>query len=432
VLPYDRASDAWNSTGADGNTYAVSISFDANDNNNAVGAATSSDGGVTWHNQQAIQTDLDADPRQPFNDKESVTADATSPGTAYAVWDRLVLVNCGVRGRSRNSPVAEDRTWRGAQALSPAGSQSTAGAQALLCFEGPTYFSRTLDGGVTWSAPVPIVTNAPDEQTIANQIVVDPKSGRLYDFYVYFAASGRVTVEDIFSDDKGVTWSPRQTVNDLESVGIHDPQTGAPARTGDIIPEPAIDPNTGQLYVVWQDGRFNANGQDDVVISTSPPGQGLSGTWTPPQRVNLPEDRAGFTPGIKVNALGQGGVDYYSRRHRGNQPGVWPIVRYIRMSDGPAVIGAGPVATFSFTTPTHDAGPFNLLMAPNAGGFFVGDYESMTIDQDGRSFHTFFAQDNCDTTNCPSVGNPTGAPEPNTSSPPDPFDVYTNQYLKNG
>ncbi|GAC1471185.1 MAG: sialidase family protein [Chloroflexota bacterium] len=435
VLPYDRASDAWNSTGPDGNTYAVSISFDGNDNNNAVGAATSSDGGVTWHNQQAIQTDLDADPTQPFNDKESVTADPNIPGTAYAVWDRLVLVNCGVRGRSRNSPMAEDRKWRGAQSLSPAGSKSAAGNQALLCFEGPTYFSKTVDGGVTWSPPRPIVENTPDEQTIANQIVVDPKTGRLYDFYVYFAASGRVTVEDIFSDNGGTTWSPRQTINDLASVGIHDPQTGAPARTGDVIPEPAVDPNTGQLYVAWQDGRFNANGQDDVVISTSI-GGGVTGTWTAPQRVNLAEDRAGFTPGIKVNSRGQVAVDYFSMRHPDLGPGVWPIDRYIRISDGPAVVapalaGQDPAASFSFRTPTHDAGPFNLLMAPNAGGYFVGDYESMTIDRDGRSFHTFFAQDNCDTTNCPSVGNPTGAPEPGTSSPPDPMDVYTNQYFKN-
>ena len=35
------------------------------DNNNAVGAATSSDGGLTWENQQAIITDVDSDPTLP-------------------------------------------------------------------------------------------------------------------------------------------------------------------------------------------------------------------------------------------------------------------------------------------------------------------------------------------------------------------------------
>ena len=57
----------------------------------------------------------------------------------------------------------------------------------------------------------------------------------------------------------------------------------------------------------------------------------------------------------------------------------------------------------------------------------------MAVDRDGRSFHTFFAQANCDTTNCPAVGTP--APATGTVLAPlskqDPFDVYTNTYFKN-
>jgi hypothetical protein len=62
----------------------------------------------------------------------------------------------------------------------------------------------------------------------------------------------------------------------------------------------------------------------------------------------------------------------------------------------------------------------------------------MAIDRDGKSFHSFFASTNCDTTNCPAVGYPappTGtfvATGEKTSSPPDPFDVYSNQYYKQG
>ena len=75
------------------------------------------------------------------------------------------------------------------------------------------------------------MANAPDEQTIANQIVVDHQTGRPYDFYAYFAASGRLTVEDIFSDDKGATWSPRQTVSDLDTVGSRTPASSSSATT---------------------------------------------------------------------------------------------------------------------------------------------------------------------------------------------------------
>ena len=33
------------------------------------------------------------------------------------------------------------------------------------------------------------------------------------------------------------------------------------------MPEPAIDPQTGDLYVVWQDSRFS--GHDEIAIATS-------------------------------------------------------------------------------------------------------------------------------------------------------------------
>jgi hypothetical protein len=79
-----------------------------------------------------------------------------------------------------------------------------------------------------------------------------------------------------------------------------------------------------------------------------------------------------------------------------------------------------------------------MLMAPFARGFFTGDYEGMAVDRHDMSFHTFFAQSNCDTTNCAPAainvsdsGFPAGA-ETSVSHPPDPFDVYTNNYFKLG
>jgi hypothetical protein len=426
-LAYDRASDPWTDIGPDGKAYSVSISFNANDNNNTVGASVSTDGGVTWHNTAEIIHDVDADPQFPFNDKESVTADPVLNNTAYVVWDRLSLVSCGPRGSSGREPEAEDRTWHNGGTFSA--------SSAPVCFEGPTFFSKTVDGGLTWSTPTPIVPVNPDEQTIGNVIVVDPNTGRIYDFYTFFPNVPPFTPEVrlVFSNDGGTSWSSPQVVNTEEPVGIHDLQTGAPARSGDIIPIPTIDNASGQLYVVWQDNRFNSNGEDDVVISTSV-GGGLTGTWTAPQRVNFEEDRGGFVPGIKVNNFGQVAVDYYSLRHHDLGPDVWPVDRYLRISGGPAVVTAGPTATFDFNTPTHVTGPFNLLMAPDAGGFFVGDYESMAIDRDGRRFHTFYSQMNCDTTNCPAVGFP--APETGSTPTPapkhDPMDIYTNKYFKNG
>ncbi|HET9849188.1 MAG TPA: sialidase family protein [Candidatus Dormibacteraeota bacterium] len=422
VLPTERASDPWVSIGPDGTAYTISISFDENTFKNGVGAATSSDGGVTWHNQKFIDFNADVGPLTAFDDKESITADPTTPNVAYAVWDQLrfsVVPSCPAK-----APHAGDLPNHRGFPVDP------------VCFTGPAMFSKTVDGGVTWSPPMPIVTTLPAQQTISNQIVVNRQTGTLYDFYEHFnGVTGAVQIQMVLSSDKGTTWSdPQLVVPDHNPVGTHDPQTGALARDGAIIPEPAIDNNTGQLYIAFQDSRYNTNGEDDVLFSTSVAG-GLTGTWTVPQRVNLPSDRAGFTPGIKVNDLGQLGIDYYSLDHPDLGPSVWPVDRFIRISTGPAIVSTPstgqPTATISFTTPTHVGGPFNLLAAPNAFGYFVGDYEGMAIDRDGKSFHTFFSAVNCDDVNCTAPFNPTGAPE-DSKAPPDPMDVYTAAYYKAG
>jgi hypothetical protein len=87
-LSYERASDPWVSIGPDGTAYAISISFNGGNNDNAVAAVRSTNGGVTWDHLNVIRQDNNQN--QLFNDKESVTADPTRPGTAYAVWDQLV------------------------------------------------------------------------------------------------------------------------------------------------------------------------------------------------------------------------------------------------------------------------------------------------------------------------------------------------------
>ncbi len=46
----------------------------------------------------------------------------------------------------------------------------------------------------------------------------------------------------------------------------------------------------------------------------------------------------------------------------------------------------------NFGNETHIAGSFDMLNAPNAGGFFVGDYESLASI--GTTFEPFFVQTN--------------------------------------
>ena len=354
-LQYERASDPWISVGPDGTAYAVSISFNNTNNNNAVAAATSTNGGRKWGNVRVIIADNEPN-FQFFNDKESVTADPVTAGEAYVVWDRLETPN--------GNPDASLHT---------------------RAFKGPALFSETTDGGKNWSAPKVIVDfTASNQQTIANQIVVDPRNGTLYDFFDLIkppSSPSPYNVAFVKSTDGGSTWTQPQIIANLQTVFVTDPNTGQSIRTGDIIPEPAIDPATGQLYVVWQDSRFNGGHFDEVALSTS---TDRGATWSTPIQVNTntPSNRPGFTPAIFVNSAGVVGVSYYDFRSLTTETATLPTDYWFRTV----------TSTLSLGPETHITGPFDMLTAPFADGFFVGDYEGLTAV--GTTFHPFFVAAN--------------------------------------
>lgn len=353
-LGYERASDPWVSFGPDGTAYSVSISFNESNNNNAVAAARSTDGGKHWTNLSVIIAD-NAPNFQFFNDKESVTADPIHSGVAYAVWDRLESPN--------GNPRAEAHA---------------------AAFRGPALFSKTTNGGLTWSSPQVMVSTPSRQQTIGNQIVVNRQNGTLYDFFDLITPPFSVTafkVAFVKSTDGGNTWTKPQIIADLRTVFVNDPNTGQAIRTGDIIPEAAIDPRTGQLYVVWQDSRFNGGKFDEVALSTSTNG---GATWSAPVRVSTPTGKPAFTPTVSVNSTGVVGLTFYDFRNlqAGNKTTLPTDYWFKSSTNGGA----------SFGNEVHLAGPFDMLTAPNAGGFFVGDYEGIGIA--GTTFHPFFVAAN--------------------------------------
>jgi hypothetical protein len=396
-LDFQRASDPWVTIGpgtpanpGSGSTvYSVSISFnqfpypgDPNARHNAVGAATSYDGGASWTNVQAIIEDpcISGTPSGPgyqcnnpkayvFNDKESVTADPDHPGVAYAVWDRLVAPPASPIGFIRER-----------------------------AYFGPALLSKTTDFGRTWSHPRIIVGLSSQNQTIGNQVVIDRQTGALYDFFNLIQnASNRgghrgYSVAFVKSTDGGATWTRPTVIAALRTAGVSDannlnPNTNAPpapSRTGDIIPEPAINPNTGQLYVVWQDARFNGFANDEVVISTSDDG---GSSWSAPQRVNLHTGQPAYDPSVYVNGDGVVGVSYFqwNTTIAGNEP----TTLFIRRSTSAGSSAAGP----TFDAPSALDGPFNNLAAPVSRGYFLGDYQGLVANPSG--FIPFYVKTNC-------------------------------------
>jgi hypothetical protein len=450
VLQYQRTSDPWVSIGPDGTAYAVSLPFDGDFIRNGLGAAVSHDGGRSWVHQQDIDPlTARADTLDPSDDKQSVTADPRTAGRAYVVWDQLhdIFPPCPAAPARAAVNRRGSEVQRRAQAAVAAGPQPCPGVP--MPFTGPAYFSRTSDGGKTWEKPRQIVPTGVNEQTIGNVIVVDRQKGTVYDFFNFIDASGANNIEMVSSTDHGTHWSAKQYVQRLFTTAesraatcvcgvVYPGDESKPLRTGDIIPAATIDPNTGQLYVVWQDGRPNAFRNDMLFASTSTKG-GLQGTWSSPQLVNPLNDQAAFTAGIAVDRKGRLGVIYYDFTPRLTSPDILLTDTWFTSTSGPGL---------DFGARKLIGGPYNTLALPFARGYFAGDYEGLAArvpaleedngdqSQNGQTgqnasiqdggvglggFIPHFVMANCRDNSCRAVGTPDGTP-----AGPDSTDVFTS------
>lgn len=351
---YDRASDPWVSFASNGDLYAISLSFDVFDTRNAILVNKSTDGGDTW----SAPTVLTADNTDGL-DKESVTVDPHNPQVVYAAWDRL---------------------------LSPGGSlhASDTGFFHARAFKSQTFFAKSTDGGRTWSEPTQIYTDTSFSGSIGSIIRVRPDGVLLDGLATYGNAAWKggpcASISILSSPDGGASWTKKPTiVSPLTCTyfGAHDPDTGAPVRSGGLI-DFAVDGNTA--YAVWEDAVAGEPTTGHILFSQSTDG---GASWSAPTVISKsPAGVDAFIPTIAVNASHTVGVTYYDFRN--NQLGgsadtnVW-LVRCSAGCESAGNWAEVPVA-----------GPFDLHQAPVAGGEFVGDYEGLTTN--GNAFQPFFMQ----------------------------------------
>jgi hypothetical protein len=320
---YERATDPWVTISPDGIGFQMALSTVGasftGGSANAMLVSRSTDGGRTWSNPAT----LIRDGATHFNDKNTITADPTDARYVYAVWDRLV---------------------------------ATGG--------GPSTFARTTDGGLTWEGARSIYDPGTQSQTIGNVIAVLP-NGTLVNLFAQLDTVGGTTVASlraVRSFDKGATWGGAIRIADLLSIGARDPDVGTPIRDSALIPQIAVAPN-GDLWVVWQDARFSGGLRDGVALSRSTDG---GATWSPPVQINSAPNVQAFMPSIHVRADATIGISYYDLRSNTTDPATLPTeLIFARSANG------------TTWQENRISQTFDLAIAPNARGLFLGDYQGL-------------------------------------------------------
>ena len=169
----------------------------------------------------------------------------------------------------------------------------------------------------------------------------------------------------IRSTDKGDTWSAPIRIDRMITDGVTDPADGHAVRTGDLIPQIAVDDNSGALYVVWQDDRFT--GEEQIAFSRSTDG---GRSWSATRRISTVGGvNQAFTATPRVASNGTVAVQYYDFRF--DNPATTPPLTtdtwLLRSTNGGASWTEERIGTMSF----------DMTTAPDALGYFVGDYAGL-------------------------------------------------------
>jgi hypothetical protein len=222
--------------------------------------------------------------------------------------------------------------------------------------------STSADGGLTWEPALPTANNA---HGIGGQPLVQP-SGRVIVPINGFAGRNFLIVS-FTSDNGGASWSK---TNIVARVAFRLPAGGLRA----TIPLPSAEVDAaGKVYVVWSDCHFQPTcPASDIVLSSSTDGK----AWSKLTRIPLDPIGSGvdhFIPGLAVDRSTSGAsahlvVTFY----------YYPVsnctTATCQLNVGYATSGNGG-ATWTANTPL--AGPMSLTWLPNTSqGFMVGDYIS--------------------------------------------------------
>ena len=300
---------------ADGDGYVTCLGFSRTLNDNVLTVSKSTNGGRNWGTAVLVEGTTP----NVFHDKPYMAIDTTSGlrrNYVYVTWTRFIsqIGECGN-------------------------------------FEAPIYFSRSIDGGVSFSAPMEI-TSAGYRCSQGSQPAVGP-GGELY---VSWVTGNRAVV--VRSLDGGLSWGPKTSIAMLDPGEIYGGSPRTP-HFPSIAVNPVNAPTGNRVHVVFADRRF---GTADILMSTSEDG---AATWGPAVRVNDVATNAQFFPWVAASGTGKVFVSFYDQR---DDPNSHDVSVYVAASSD---FGA------SFEKNRRASG---AMFDP--GSWFIGDYNGLAASGD--------------------------------------------------
>jgi len=324
----DATSDPWISAAGDGTVYFSGVPGDLSSLPPpvAVVASRSRDGGRTWPAAVTVAPPLVG------NDTDRITGSPTRAGHAYLAWANFT----GVVPRTNTLE-----------------------------------FSRTTNGGATWSPPVLIDQPGRFAIDFAPRILVLPDGTLLAVFARGDLTTQLYTFRAARSRDEGRTWSPsvRAGARPFPSPLI-DPGTGAELPQP-VYPSAAAGPD-GSVYIAFEDSTSPASGAIGILRSRDGGRTWSTGT--------LPGVSAfAFEPAIAIDSHGTVGVAWYDMRN--DRPGDNALTADVWFAHSP-----DHGATWR---QTHVAGPTDLRPADLPVPNYVGEYQGLAALR-GRGFAAIF------------------------------------------
>lgn len=305
---------------------------------NTVGVSTSTDGGVTW----SLPVELPVfGPPNGFLDKCFIGVDSTggsNDGNVYVTFTNFPAVFTGSL---------------------------------------PIMFSRSTDGGLSFSPPIQVSANRTQNQ--GSEPVVGP-NGEIYVAWFQFTGPGGSGIVVAKSTNGGLSFGTPVFAAAATPIGFNSGSMLGNFRVNSF-PRVDVDQTNGNVYVAYASRPGNGDSGDAFFVRSTNGGA----TWSSPLRINDdPGDNDQFFPDIAVNSHGAIRAIWYDKRRDPNN---------IAMTVFSAVSNDGGLSFGPNQAVTPGTFPPAVGYDPVLNRIYMGDYIDIKsgMTASGRTSEFFLA-----------------------------------------